>query len=106
MYFAHTGIAYHVGVLGDSKRRQEYNEAQRTTHTFRIRVTIENLAKATLLVEKAQRNPWFHPWHNCTHTISTLIYGYPDHYTWLGSFGWGTRKVLKDVQALQAAQLT
>lgn len=103
-YFAHAGVTYDVSNMPTSKSRQIYNDKLNLTYTYKIRVLRKNVAKATLLCEEANANHWRHPISNCTHTISMLIYGEPNHYTWFGSFGWATRKVLRDVQQIEASQ--
>ncbi len=106
VYFAHAGVPYHVSNLQTSELRHKFNTEERLSYTFTLKVLRRNLAKATLLCEDANGNHWRHPICNCTHTISMLLYGEPNHYAWIGRFGWATRRVLKDVQTLQAAQLT
>ncbi len=106
VYFAHAGVPYHVSNLKTSDLRHQYNTEQRFTHTYRIWVTRENLAKAMLMSEKANtKSVVGHLWCNCTHTISVLLYGHDRKYGLFGTrFGWFTRRVLRDVEMLQAAQ--
>jgi len=106
VYFAHDGVPYHVSNLKTSDLRHDYNTQQRFTHTYRIWVTRENLAKAMLLSEKANgKSLGKHLWCNCTHTISVLLHGHDRRYGLFGTrFGWFTRRVLREVETLQAAQ--
>jgi len=102
VYFSYLDQSYHVSNLSDSDLRHQF--AGPSSHNYTIWVSRANLVKAMVLVDEANAHPWFHPWQNCTHTLSMLIYGEPNHYGWLGSFGWSSRSVLRDVQTIVAAQ--
>ncbi len=104
VYFAYLGDPHVVCNLETSKQRSRFNEQQELGVTYKIWVSRENLIKAMVVVDEANANRWRHPWCNCTTSISMLLYGHRNHYAWIGNFGWATRRVIKDVQKLQAAQ--
>jgi len=102
VYFRHANVSYHVTKLQSAEIR--YKKTDNGVYT--IRVDMRNLAKATLFVEAANDKPWYmFATNNCNAAISILLYGHPRAYGLFGtSWGWFTRRVLKDVQNLQAAQ--
>lgn len=104
-YFAHCGVPFHISNLHTSQLRHEYNTEKRYTHTFKIWVDKTNLAKATLLVDQANKNPHKHLWCNCVSSISMLLYGHDRRYGMFGTrFGWFTRRALRDVEHIAACQ--
>lgn len=105
VYFAFDGVPYHVSNMPTSQLRHDYNTQKRYSHTFKVRVDKANLLKAMVMVDDANANYWRHGWCNCCSTISVLIYGHDKAYGLFGTrFGWFTRRVLRDVERLHAAQ--
>lgn len=105
VYFAYLGEPCVVSNLETSKQRSRFNEEQQLDRPYKIWVKRENLAKAMVIVDRANSNRWRHPWCNCTSSISMLLYGHTRRYGWFGTrFGWQTRRVLRDVQHIQACQ--
>lgn len=103
VYFLANDIAYHVSMLNSGEMRHRYN-TKRPAKSFKIMVDEDNLLQAKLFVDEANKNLWRAPRRNCTHSISILLYGHPHRYSsWFG-LGWFTRRVRKDIEALQAAQ--
>ena len=102
VYIRHANVTYHVTKLQSADLRYQEN----IPGVYKIRVSIRNLAKATLFMEAANSKVWWKfPWNNCNAAISIVLYGHPRAYGMFGtSFGCMTRRVLKDVQKLQAAQ--
>lgn len=105
VWFEHAGVPYHYTTLSTAEMRRRFNdEAATEAQSFRIRVTRENVAKATLYLDAANANKRRCMVANCTHACSVLIYGHPNRYcSWFG-IGWWTRRCLKDIQLIQAGQ--
>ncbi len=107
VYFAYQGVPYHVSNLKTSDLRHEYNTQKRYAYSYHIWVPKENLLRAMVCVEEANKNHWSHLWLNCTNTISELLYGNRTRYGVFGtSFGAQTRRVLRDVQNVALCQNT
>lgn len=105
VYFIHNDIAYHVSMLDGGEVRHKYNTVK-PAKSFKIMVDEDNLLQAKLLVAEANRKLLQAPRRNCTHSISMLLFGRRHHFSTLGRYGWQTRKVLRAVEVISAAQKT
>ncbi len=102
VYFRHAEVSYHVTKLQSAEIRYK----KTNNGVYKIRVDMRNLAQATLFVEASNTKPWYKfATNNCNSAVSILLYGHPRAYGLFGtSWGWFTRRILQDVQKLQAAQ--
>ncbi len=103
VYMVHNDTAYHISMLDGPEIRFRH-KTDKPALTFSIRVDRDNLTRAKLFVTSEEYSIRTAPWRNCNHQLGVLLYGDKHHYTsWFG-LGWFTRRVLYDVQRIQAAQ--